>query len=251
MAKNSEDGNLEDEAWAIILLSMIYRGIYSPKKLPKKLYEAVLSGLMLQLSSGFGNNGLSEEESEVFGSMEDSLRAFAAAKVFDFVLTAEGLMVEGDEVISFDEFKKKGIQTYRLFFKTWQKAEEETAKEQGRASRDEIEFKRRLYTHPILEYVAMEDERTCEVCGPRHGVRRKWNDPWWLRNGPPVHSRCRCYKVQLTLNSQESGIPENLVPKESWIPDSNSGEVFTKEHPYFTEIPKNHINWAKKNFGLY
>ena len=47
----------------------------------------------------------------------------------------------------------------------------------------------------VEEYITVGDDRVRPEHWARHGTRLPRNDPWWVRNTPPLDSLCRCIKI--------------------------------------------------------
>lgn len=48
-----------------------------------------------------------------------------------------------------------------------------------------------LKSRPYWLFDAVLDSRTTPTCTTRNGVTLRWDNPWWKRNWPPLHHRCR------------------------------------------------------------
>ncbi|HOK59120.1 MAG TPA: minor capsid protein [Methanothrix sp.] len=62
-------------------------------------------------------------------------------------------------------------------------------------------------------WIAMGDERTCEICGSRHGKVYSWNDP-----APPAHPGCRCRPIphyKEDLEKAAEGVKKEREAKEA------------------------------------
>lgn len=73
---------------------------------------------------------------------------------------------------------------------------------------------------PYLMFVAIDDARTTRSCRLRNRIIRKVDDPFWNKNSPPCHHRCRSTLIALTgkqANKYSLGEKEGLnkpVPDE-------------------------------------
>jgi hypothetical protein len=122
---------------------------------------------------------------------------------------------------------------------------------------DQIENTKDIF--PYLEYKAVIDSKTSEICKPLDGVILKVDDPFWSKYSPLNHFNCRCtikkldkYTDKLTTNPDRMAeITKELnVPKEFQMNSGKDGYIFNpKEHPYFKVAPKDKAN-AGVNFGL-
>ena len=107
---------------------------------------------------------------------------------------------------------------------------------------------------PNLEYSAVMDPNTSEICAPLDGIIAPVDDPIWDKIMPLNHFNCRC----LVLQTDSPATPDytqtadNVIDTMQGVFKNNpgkSGEIFTKDHPYF-EVSNQYREWAKQNFGL-
>jgi len=76
-----------------------------------------------------------------------------------------------------------------------------------------------------LEFIGIDDSRqTQDICAPRTGVIRRYDDPWWKNNIPPLHFSCRStvrgiYKEEAEVR----GITETGIPKDAFAPRKGFG----------------------------
>jgi transcriptional regulator with XRE-family HTH domain len=75
----------------------------------------------------------------------------------------------------------------------------------------ELLLPERLAVRPFLRFDPLLDYRTSQICWHRQGIVRRWDDPFWQRNWPPLHVRCRSSVRALTPGEAQregSGPPE-------------------------------------------
>ncbi len=51
---------------------------------------------------------------------------------------------------------------------------------------------------PYLMFSAINDARTTDICRHRNGIIRRIDDPFWQRNSPQMHHRCRSSLISMT-----------------------------------------------------
>lgn len=246
---------LSDEE-IIALAIALYQGVYTPKNLPVDIYELTIKRLQQAVLNGFGHNAqrlpVTSEEYQMLSDLLESIKHFSGAKTFCFTLTAEGLLVDNGEIISQELFIKKTQEAFKIFYESWLDAEYETAITQAESAADQVKFLKQKHIFPMLEYVAVEDEKLCGLCGPLDGMIRRVDDPIWITCSPARHIRCRCKRVQRGFWVNETIIPENLPEVSPFLKTASwkTKQVFPKEHPYFTDIPEKYLPFAKRNFNL-
>ncbi len=76
---------------------------------------------------------------------------------------------------------------------------------------------------PYWRFVAIEDERTTDICGDADGTVQPADGDWWANHVPPLHFNCRSTFVALTEEeAREEGLDEN-APRAT--PDEGFGSV--------------------------
>ena len=63
---------------------------------------------------------------------------------------------------------------------------------------------------PFWRFSAIDDERTCPICGPCDGVVLSADHPWWKTHYPLLHFRCRCHAVTLSAREAEGLVTEDV-----------------------------------------
>lgn len=239
------------------ILTAIYSGRITPTKLPKKLYLKIAQYLEGGVYEGYGKTLYSIQygttDFNSLAELRDNVYLFSAAKTFNYILDTEGLLYEGEKLLSFKDFKERALLLNDKYNKLWLEAEYNTTIQQSKnvASWNEIQDTKDVL--PLLRYVAVIDANTSEICKSINGIVKPVDDAFWKVYAPANHYRCRCHLESLQLGGAVvSNTPKNLIkPSEAFA--FNPGEksqVFTKEHPYFADIPKEYKSFAKTNFGL-
>lgn len=86
---------------------------------------------------------------------------------------------------------------------------------------------------PWWRYEAVLDGRATKDCRLRHGTVRKAADPWWKKNFPPRHFRCRCAVVPL-----ENGSPSSDVEHDPAEPGFRDPPKVDDWEPKMSDYPK-------------
>lgn len=235
------------------LIRAIYNGKVNVLNLPVRLYKEIAEYLTKGVYKGYGNTLLSvaydSPDYEMLETLRTNVYLFSGAKTFNYVLSTENLIVEGDEVLPFSEFKKRAQEVYKEFNDTWLQAEYDTAIGQAQSAREELRFQVESDIFPWLEYVAVIDANTSDVCRAMNGYTGPVNDPIWKTHSPLNHYRCRCLKRQKRTGVQS--IKEGLImpPEEFQFNPGQKREIFDKNHPYF-DVPAKYHKFAKRNFNM-
>lgn len=236
------------------LIRAIYNGKVNPLKLPKKLYEEIADHLTEGVYKGY-KGGLSSfafdsPDYRMVKVLRENVYLFSAAKTFNYVLSTEGLIVEGNDILPFKEFKKRALLVYDQYNETYLRTEYETAIGQAQNARAWQDIESVKESFPLAKYQTSNDANVSIICRPLDGVILPVDHPFWTTHSPKNHFGCRCY-VQSVRDVPEVKPPSDILePQEGFRMNPGiAGEVFDKSHPYF-DIPKQYKKFAKTNFGL-
>ncbi|PGH37450.1 MAG: hypothetical protein CRN43_21130, partial [Candidatus Nephrothrix sp. EaCA] len=98
----------------------------------------------------------------------------------------------------------------------------------------------------LLEFVAVADAQTADVCDPLHGIVLPFDHPFWKTYYPPNHWNCCSTVRQLDGGTDSVHItPEGDLKHIDLKPmfrTHMAGLAFPVEHPYFKEAPE----WVAK-----
>jgi hypothetical protein len=176
------------------LIRAIYNGKINPLKLPKKLYSEIANHLTEGVYKGYGG-GLSAFDFDtpdyrMVANLRENVYIFSGAKTFNYVLSTEGLIVEGNEILPFKEFKKRALTVYEQYNDTWLKTEYETAIGQAQNARawQDIEVVKESF--PLVKYQTSNDANVSIICRPLDGVILPVGDPFWATHSPKNHYNC-------------------------------------------------------------
>ena len=113
------------------LLDGIYAGTITETNLPEDLYFAIADYLKRGLYNSFGGSliDFSEGTSDyaMLKELRENIYMFSAAKTYVEVRGMTDLLIDGDVVKSFAEFKKDAMQVYDIYNKDYLKSVYNTA----------------------------------------------------------------------------------------------------------------------------
>lgn len=241
------------------LLKSIHDGVITDHDLPADLYHAIADFLKKGLYKGFGQD-LTEADGTKLDKLldlRDNIYLFSGAKTFQFTREAGELLTDADGVVKpFSQFKSEALEVYGKYNENWLEAEYRTTIGQAQmASRwDDIQANKDVLT--MLRFST--DGNPCPECAPFEDLTAPVDDPIWDIALPLIHYACECIVESLDGDA----VPTSDADLKALQPDldkidpvfrnnpGNSGEIFPKGHPYFTEVPKEDRAFAKKNFDL-
>lgn len=253
------------------LFEAVYSGAITPTKLPENLYAKIGDLLKKGVDTGFkdgtlatGEKFASYELGSVDAALIESLQLnvymFSAAKTFQQILEMSDALTIDGKVVSYSEFKAKANEIFDIYNKTWLRTEYDTSIGQAQNARRWSDFEAQKETFPMLEYDAVMDANTSEICRPLNGVILPVDDPFWNKHAPLNHFNCRCFLRKVskyddakpTNKKEVEAISEKVTPMMDNVFKVNpgqTGEAFDKSHPYFS-VPKKYTKFAQTNFGL-
>ena len=174
---------------------------------------------------------------------------FSAAKTYAEVKEISGLLVDKNgDVRTSSEFNKLGRDTYDTWNNDWGKTEYNTAIGQGTMAAKWNEIEKNKDILPLLQYSAIGD--ACDICGPLDGMIAPVDDEVWDSVMPLNHFNCLCTVLQLDDldNAPTDGNDALVASVEDKMQPifvnnaGKTGEVFSKNHPYFTGPGEQNFN---------
>lgn len=239
------------------LLHGIETGKINGYNLPEDLYNAITDYMKDGVFEGFGSNlkNVIEQDRELLTQLVENVHIFSGAKTYQQVKEINSLLVDDNgELRSSSEFNKLGREKFELWNDTWGETEYKTAIGQSQMASKWNDIERNKDVLPNLEYSAVIDENTSDICEPLNGIIAPVDDPIWDTISPLNHFNCRCLIMQVDTEPTEN-YEDKAQEVEGNMQDifkfnaGKTGEVFTKEHPYF-DVPKEDKEYAKRNFDL-
>lgn len=238
------------------LIDGIFNGTITTRDLPVGLYNAISEKLLSALGK---IEGLPSQS--LLNELKENIYIFSGAKVYQQIQEIS-LLSNLDTIKSFADFKKEALAIYNQYNKNWLQTEYSTAIGQAQMATRWEQIEAQKFELPYLQYSAVIDKNTSDICKPLDGVCLPVGDKFWINNTPLNHFNCRCTVIQhdktdatqIGITSKENAEKANAEISEKRHPlfEGNSGKdrlIFNEKHPYF-EVPKEDKEFAKTNFGL-
>lgn len=243
------------------LLEQVLNGEIDEYNLPVELYYAIAQKLKDALYKGYGGS-LSEFEGEpleLLQELRENLYMFSAAKTYQQTRELTDLLVNEDGTIATKKEFIDGAQAiYDQYNKNWLSTEYETAITSGQSAYAWKDIEATKDVFPYLTFVAVIDANTTDECEHMNGITASVDDPIWNECFVPNHWNCRSVIVKEDDESKlssKSEIEHAYKETTSEMQDlfkqnvGKTGEVFKKDHDYFT-VPKKDAAYARNNFDL-
>lgn len=242
-------------ALAKILAGLCYQ-IWLQKGMPgftdKALLSAYAESLTTALYEGFGGDltkfRYDSPDYNMLTDLRTNVYQFSAAKTYCHMKALTEALVEDDKVRSFSQFKKAAYSINEQFAKSWLKTEYNSAIAGGQMASKWVD----ILSNPATKYLqfdAVMDGRTTELCSSLHGVIKPVNDDFWNTYYPPNHFNCRSTVKQL-MNGRVT--PDNEIVHPEKMPAAfktnmaKTGVIFPKDSPYYTGMPNEVLKDANK-----
>lgn len=247
----------DDEDLAAELAQMV-EDIWKRKGMPIKINTAVATAFAVELWSGivegFGTDlkGIDYEtpDAEMLQNLQKSVYTFSAAKNYhQLKALTQALIGEDDKLRTYSQYKKQAFTINNKHVNQWLKTEYETAVAGGQMAGKWVRIQESKDTLPMLEFDAVMDGRTTELCASLNKVIRPVDDAFWKQYYPPNHFGCR------STVRQRSGIRSTPLDKIDYpekMPEmfkvnlAEQGLAFPKNHAYFKDLPDDIINQGIK-----
>lgn len=237
------------------LLKGVYKGTIDKDNLPIGYYKDAANGLMSSLKRGWGIKSVGPRTPylDKFTELADSAYTFAAAKTYQ-VTRELSAAAEGKE--TFDAFKEEADVILNRY-DSYGEAEENSTVAQGQMAKQWGKFEEEKDILPNLRYSTIGD--ACDICAPFDGLTAPIDDPIWAKITPINHPNCFCLLLQenelvKTSNKTEVGSADDHADSSivEWCRQNagQTGDLFGKDHPYYTEVPKEDRKYAAANFDL-
>ncbi len=232
------------------LLKQIHEGEITEKNLPEDLYEQISEYLKQALYKGFGSDNFKEDE--LLSDLRDNVYLFSAAKTYQFTSACVEKLFNDEGVRqSFSEFYADGQQIYGQYNETWAQAEYVTVLGQSQMAKQWQSIEANKAILPMLTFST--NGAACVECAPFEGLTAPVDSPVWDECTPLLHFRCQCIlipsddAVEWTQGKIDDLPIDENIPEDFRNNPGKTGEIFTKENPYFEGVPK---AAAANNFGL-
>ena len=239
------------------LLKDIYSGEITEYALPDDLYFAISDYLKKAVFEGFHMTVdlAAGSDKVLLQSLVDNVYLFSGAKTFQEVKAMSAMVTAEGELRTYKEFAEIARKEYDLYNVAWANSEYNTAVGQADSAAKWNEIENNKDVLPMLRYSAVIDANTSDICEPLDGILAPVDDPIWDTITPLNHYNCRCVLLQEDSGERSPDADDRAGQVEDKMQDAfknnvgKTGEVFTKDHPYF-DVPKEDRDFAKTNFGL-
>lgn len=222
----------------------IYKAKGSEPSINKKVTLHYAQKLWEGVSSGYGADlptvDFDTPDFEILTRLQRNTWQFSAAKNYQELRAMNNaLLDETGKLRSFNAFKE-AVKDIHGEHEQWLRAEYNMAVASGQMAATWTRIQESKDLLPLLQFDAVNDNRTTALCRTLDGVIRPVDDPFWDRYYPPNHWGCRSDVRKLAsgkLTPVEQITPPDRMPEMFKTNLAKTGVVFPPGHPYWTGIP--------------
>lgn len=202
------------EEWDDIFSSMI-ADIESGKLTPGQVddnaieywTERMMAGVEKGTGKKIGEPDLSKADQKMLNALRANITEFNAFKNHAEVAELNLALIDGDRIVSFDEFLKRAKAIDSTYNVHYFQAEYNHAVNSSMMISRWQDFQSEKDVTPNLRYEAIMDERTRDSHRALNGTIRPIDDAFWKTYFPPNGWNCRCEAIQ--TDEQVTDIPDN------------------------------------------
>lgn len=233
----------------------IFAGTITLEQLSPAMYDAIARYLTEGVFEGFGKTLIGLDfgtpDYNMLYALRENVYRFSAAKTFQQTKEMMSFILDGDNIRSFNEFKKLALNVFEDYNLNYLEAEYNNAIASARMASKWMDIERDAETLPYIQYQTVGDARVRQEHAVLDNIIKRYDDPFWNTYFPPNDWNCRCTVIQLD-EAEETDLT-GLDPLEvDPVFDFNPGKdriVFSNKHPYY-EVERKYRELKNNNFNL-
>ena len=180
-------------------------------------------------------------------ALQNNVWQFSAAKTHTQLRDMGKALIDANgKIREYNDFKREAENIAGVQMR-WLRTEYDSAigGAQMAAKWKKIQAEKELF--PLLQFIAVIDGNTSDLCRSLHKVIRPVDDPFWLIYFPPNHFNCRTTVKQLkegTITPIEDIVYPEKLPAMYKVNLGERGFIFPAGHAYYTDVPLHVVNNA-------
>lgn len=234
----------EDEL-ATELANMV-KALWTRKGMPKggidtAMVEQFANHLFSGVTEGYGGVAVDYTTPDInmLESLKKNVFHFSSAKnKTQLKALSKALIGDDGKLRSWPQFKEAASGINNKFVNQWLKTEYNFAVASGQMASKWVDIQASKSTLGVLEFDAVMDKRTTDLCGSLNGITKNADDAFWNVWYPPNHFGCRSTVRQ--RNSGYKTTPDNKIstpkiPKMFQTNLAKEGLAFPPGHAYYND----------------
>lgn len=212
-----------------------------------KVTTMVATKLMQAVSKGYGAElwqlQYNTPDYDKLLQLTSNVWQFAAAKNLAQLNQLSKLLIDTDGTVrSRKSFIQEASKLSYTFANRWLGVEYDTAVGNATMASKWVEIQANKKNAPLLQFDAVIDSQTSDVCRPLDGIIAPVDDPFWDKYYPLNHFKCRSTVRQLASGTPSTAVEIHKAINEIKISPqfevnlAKKGWIFPEKHPYFNEL---------------
>jgi SPP1 gp7 family putative phage head morphogenesis protein len=201
-----------------------------------KLWQATQKGF----GAAYNPFDYDTPDTQMLAHLMANVYTFSAAKNQQQLRALTNALIgDNGKLRSFSEFKQKAFEINDKHVNQWLKAEYNLAVAGGQMASKWVRIQESAGSLPMLQFDAVMDKRTSELCAGLNGVIKPINDPFWNKYYPPNHFGCRSTVRQLPASYKPTPDGTYTPPEIPPMFQTNLGKaglIFPPGHSYYNNV---------------
>lgn len=248
---------LDDTSELMRIAERLTKDIYDAKQMPDKIPDDLLQGYAQQLlgaiNTGFktGDEVSDLTARAIVKALKQNVYQFSAAKSYvQLKALTEALLDENGKLRTFNQFRAAAYQINDTHVNQWLVAEYNNAVCASDMAGKWAGIQATKAILPYLEFDAVIDSHTTELCRTLNGTKLPADHPFWNTYYPPNHygERATVRQLRYAVVTPANEIPSAEIPKIFQANLAKENMVFPPNHPYFVEAPASVIQQGNTAF---
>lgn len=211
--------------------------------LAEKLWKGAIDGY----GNNFGSLDADTPDWNMLLSLQKNVWHFSAAKNYTQLRELSNALIGDDGKLRTEsQFRAAAFKINDVQIKQHLSAEYDLAMKGSQMAGKWVDIEADKETLPLLEFDAVVDGRTTELCLSLNGTVLPIDDPFWNIYYPPNHFNCRSGVRQLSSGVITKNVPSADIPTMFQTNLAKEGLIYPPEHPYFIDLPHDVIKQADK-----
>jgi SPP1 gp7 family putative phage head morphogenesis protein len=203
----------------------------------KQLWDGVVKGFGMDLSQA----DYDTPDYQMLQALKDNVQHFSEAKNYHQLRELSDALIGDDgKLRSRSQFMEAAAKINEAYTSRYLAVEYELAVAGGQMSAKWVQIQANKDTLPLLEFDAVLDGQTTELCKSLNGVILPIGHPFWNTYYPPNHFNCRSTVRQRGTGkvTPADNIPSADIPNMFKTNLGKQGLIFPPDHPYFIDLPE-------------
>lgn len=239
----------EEKGFTDAVASMVER-VWKEKGLPegdmdKPVVAEFAKRLWAGVEKGYGKKltdvDFSSPDNDMLTALQKNVWQFSAAKNYQQLRALTDALIGDDgKLRSYKDFKLEAFKINDQHINQWLNTEYDLAVSGSQMAAKWVNITAQSDTLTLLEFDAVIDSRTSDLCRSLNKTILPIDDPFWKTYYPPNHFRCRStvWQRQKGKITPADKIPSADIPPMFRVNLAQEQLVFPPKHTYWTDLPK-------------